>query len=115
MDLSENMLEGDASVLFGANKVNLQKINLAKNLLAFDLGKIRLSKSKDLEGLDLRNNRIYGTLPKVLTSLKYLKSLNVSYNNLCGQIPQGGKLQRFDESSYAHNKCLCGSPLPSCT
>ena len=40
MDLSQNMLEGDASVLFGANKVNLQKINLAKNLLAFDLGKI---------------------------------------------------------------------------
>jgi len=40
VDLSQNMLEGDASVLFGANKVNLQKINLAKNLLAFDLGKI---------------------------------------------------------------------------
>ncbi|KAL9296271.1 hypothetical protein ACSQ67_022167 [Phaseolus vulgaris] len=42
VDLSQNMLEGDASVLFGANKVNLQKINLAKNLLAFDLGKIFL-------------------------------------------------------------------------
>lgn len=115
MDLSQNMLEGDASVLFGAEKERLQKINLAKNLLAFDLGKIRLSKSKDLGGLDLRNNRIYGNLPKVLTSFKYLKRLNVSYNNLCGEIPQGGKLQRFDESCYAHNKCLCGSPLPACT
>ncbi|BAT74056.1 hypothetical protein LR48_Vigan464s002400 [Vigna angularis] len=115
VDLSQNMLEGDASVLFGAKKERLQKINLAKNLLAFDLGKIRLSKSKDLGGLDLRNNRIYGNLPKVLTSFKYLKRLNVSYNNLCGEIPQGGKLQRFDESCYAHNKCLCGSPLPSCT
>ncbi|KAL9329093.1 hypothetical protein ACSQ67_004096 [Phaseolus vulgaris] len=88
VDLSENMLEGDASVLFGANK-NLRKIDLAKNLLAFDLGKISL-RSKNLEGLDLRKNRIYGTLPKVLTSLKYLRTLNVSYNNLCGQIPQGG-------------------------
>nr|CAH10218.1 polygalacturonase inhibiting protein [Phaseolus vulgaris]CAI11360.1 polygalacturonase inhibiting protein precursor [Phaseolus vulgaris]CDN96901.1 PvBPGIP4 [Phaseolus vulgaris] len=113
VDLSENMLEGDASVLFGANK-NLRKIDLAKNLLAFDLGKISL-RSKNLEGLDLRKNRIYGTLPKVLTSLKYLRTLNVSYNNLCGQIPQGGKLQRFSEYCYAHNKCLCGSPLPPCT
>ncbi|GKV34618.1 hypothetical protein SLEP1_g42981 [Rubroshorea leprosula] len=30
------------------------------------------------------------------------------------QIPVGGKLQRFDYSSYFHNRCLCGAPLPSC-
>jgi hypothetical protein len=23
-------------------------------------------------------------------------------------------LKRFDEYCYAHNKCLCGSPLPAC-
>jgi len=112
VDLSRNMLEGDASVLFGSDK-NTQKILLAKNSLAFDLGKVGLS--KNLNGLDLRNNRIYGTLPQGLTQLKFLHSLNVSFNNLCGQIPQGGNLQRFDASSYANNKCLCGSPLPACT
>ncbi|KAK7319341.1 hypothetical protein RJT34_04060 [Clitoria ternatea] len=111
VDLSRNMLEGDASMFFGAEK-NTQKINLAKNSLAFDLGKVGLS--KNLGGLDLRNNRIYGTLPQGLTSLKFLHRLNVSFNNLCGEIPQGGNLQRFDESSYVHNKCLCGSPLPPC-
>ncbi|KAL9329095.1 hypothetical protein ACSQ67_004098 [Phaseolus vulgaris] len=112
VDLSRNMLEGDASVLFGSDK-NTKKIHLAKNSLAFDLGKVGLS--KNLNGLDLRNNRIYGTLPQGLAQLKFLQSLNVSFNNLCGEIPQGGNLKRFDVSSYANNKCLCGSPLPSCT
>lgn len=112
VDLSRNTLEGDASVLFGSSK-NTQKIILAKNLFAFDLGKVGLS--GNLNGLDVRNNLIYGTLPKGLTALEHLKTFNVSYNGLCGEIPQGGKLQRFDASSYAHNKCLCGSPLPACT
>ncbi|KAK7363233.1 hypothetical protein VNO77_05367 [Canavalia gladiata] len=111
VDLSRNMLQGDASVLFGSQK-NTQKIILAKNSLAFDLGKVGLS--KNLEGLDLRNNHIYGTLPEGLTALKFLHRLNVSFNSLCGEIPQGGNLQRFDVSSYLYNKCLCGSPLPPC-
>ncbi|KAK7363231.1 hypothetical protein VNO77_05365 [Canavalia gladiata] len=111
VDLSRNMLEGDASMLFGSGKPT-QKIKLAKNSLAFDLGKVGFSES--LGSLDLRKNRIYGTLPEGLTALKHLECLNVSYNDLCGEIPQGGKLQRFDVSSYFHNKCLCGSPLPSC-
>lgn len=111
VDLSRNMLEGDASVLFGSGK-ETQKILLGRNSLAFDVGKVGLS--KNLEALDLRNNRIYGTLPRGLTALKYLHKLNVSYNSLCGEIPQGGNLQRFDVSSYGHNKCLCGSPLPAC-
>lgn len=65
--------------------------------------------------LDLRNNRIYGTLPQGLATLKFLHHLNVSFNNLCGEILQGGNLQRFDVSSYVNNMCLCGSPLPACT
>jgi Leucine-rich repeat (LRR) protein len=111
VDLSRNALEGDASVLFGSNK-NTQKILLATNSLSFDIGKVGLS--KNLNGLDLRNNKIYGMLPEGLTELKFLHTFNVSYNNLCGEIPQGGNLKRFDEYCYAHNKCLCGSPLPAC-
>ncbi|KHN39165.1 Polygalacturonase inhibitor 2 [Glycine soja] len=106
------MLEGDASVLFGSEKDTVQ-INLGKNNLAFDLGKVEFSEI--LAILDLRHNRIYGTLPQGLTALKHLTKLNVSNNNLCGEIPQGGNLQRIKVNSYAHNKCLCGSPLPACT
>ncbi|XP_004504732.1 polygalacturonase inhibitor 2-like [Cicer arietinum] len=107
LDLSRNALEGDASVFFGSKK-ETQQIVLGNNKFGFDFGKVGLS--KNLEKLDLRNNKIYGTLPEGLTALKFLHKLNVSSNNLCGQIPS----LRFDETSYAHNKCLCGSPLPPC-
>jgi hypothetical protein len=105
------MLEGDGSVFFGSKK-RINEIVLAKNLFAFDIGKVELA--KDLKQLDLKRNKIYGTLPEGLSELKFLHYFNVSYNNLCGQIPQGSNLRRFDEYYYAHNKCLCGSPLPAC-
>ncbi|KAK7400235.1 hypothetical protein VNO78_11436 [Psophocarpus tetragonolobus] len=111
LDLSENMLEGDASMLFKAGK-HMEQIYLNNNLFSFDFGKVEFSKT--LKMIDISNNRIYGTLPKELTSLMHLQSFNVSYNNLCGEIPRGGGLKYTYESSYAHNKCLCGAPLPSC-
>lgn len=112
VDLSWNMLEGDASVFFGSHKFT-QKIRLTTNLFAFDFGKVELS--EELKWLELANNRIYGTIPKGLTALKHLKRLNVSFNDLCGEIPQDGNLQSFELSCYTNNKCLCGSPLPACT
>ncbi|XP_058731324.1 polygalacturonase inhibitor 2-like [Vicia villosa] len=108
VDLSRNSLEGDASMLFGSEKEIQAKILLGWNKLAFDIGKVGLS--KNLQALDLRNNKIYGRLPEELTKLQRLHKLNVSYNNLCGPIPYN----RFDEYCYAHNKCLCGPPLPAC-
>ncbi|KAK7400234.1 hypothetical protein VNO78_11435 [Psophocarpus tetragonolobus] len=111
VDLSDNMLEGDASMLFGSKK-HTQLIHLTNNKFSFDFGKVGLSKT--LKIIEVSNNRLYGTLPKGLLSLNDLRWLNVSHNNLCGEIPQGGGLKYLHESSYAHNKCLCGSPLPSC-
>ncbi|CAI8617821.1 unnamed protein product [Vicia faba] len=105
--LSHNAFEGDASMFFKSNISTHTKL-LAKNSFSFDIGKVGLS--KDLNALDLRSNKIYGVLPEGLSNLRFLHKLNVSYNNLCGQIPQ----LRFDETCYAHNKCLCGSPLPAC-
>ncbi|XP_050901126.1 polygalacturonase inhibitor 2 [Lathyrus oleraceus] len=107
LGLSRNSFEGDASMFFKSN-ISTHTISLAMNSFSFDIGKVGLS--KDLNSLDLRNNKIYGMLPDGLAQLRFLHKLNVSYNNLCGQIPQ----MRFDEYCYAHNKCLCGSPLPPC-
>ncbi|XP_058727571.1 polygalacturonase inhibitor 2-like [Vicia villosa] len=110
VNLGQNSLEGDASMLFGSKK-STEVIFLGDNFLTFDFEKLGLG--TNLQSVDLRNNRVYGKLPAGLTKLK-LTALNVSNNNLCGQIPQGGKLQSFNESCYAHNKCLCGSPLTAC-
>ncbi|KAL9254372.1 Polygalacturonase inhibitor-like protein [Drosera capensis] len=63
--------------------------------------------------LILSHNELSGSIPESLTKLT-LQNFNVSYNKLCGQIPQGGNLQSYDQYEYFHNKCLCGSPLPAC-
>lgn len=111
LDLSRNKLEGDASILFGSGKTP-QTVDLSRNQLSFDLSKMEFPTS--LISLDLNHNKVYGKLPQGLIAVN-LQFFNVSYNRLCGQIPVGGKLQSFDVSSYFHNKCLCGSPLPNCT
>ncbi|BFG38214.1 hypothetical protein CerSpe_244880 [Prunus speciosa] len=110
IDFSRNKLEGDASMIFGLNKTT-QIVDLSRNLLEFNLSKVEFSKS--LISLDLNHNQITGSIPVGLTQVD-LQFLNVSYNRLCGQIPVGGKLQSFDSSTYFHNRCLCGAPLPSC-
>ncbi|KAL4339669.1 hypothetical protein GQ457_08G016420 [Hibiscus cannabinus] len=110
IDLSRNMLQGDASVLFGSNKTTF-RIDLSRNMFQFDLSKLQFPNS--LANLDLNHNKIMGSIPARLTELD-LQFLNVSYNRLCGQIPVGGRLQSFDYSTYFHNRCLCGAPLESC-
>ncbi|CAL5191842.1 unnamed protein product [Lathyrus oleraceus] len=111
INLSENKLEGDASMLFG-NKKRIMRLDLSRNLLSFDLSKVDLPKS--LTFLHLDHNYIYGKIPQVLNKVNALERFNVSYNLLCGEIPQGGDLQRFGVFAFYHNKCLCGSPLPKC-
>jgi len=108
VDLSHNAFEGDASMFFKSN-ILTYTITLGMNSFSFDISKVGLS--KDLNKLDIRHNKIYGKLPEGLSELRYLHKLNVSDNNLCGQIPMNS---RFDASCYVLNKCLCGSPLPAC-
>ncbi|GAB4843807.1 hypothetical protein Ancab_040475 [Ancistrocladus abbreviatus] len=110
LNFSRNKLTGDASFLF-PNK-NLLGIDLNKNLLSFDLSNVKFNLF--LQDIDISHNMIYGRIPKSLTKLTNLQRLNVTYNNLCGPIPTGGTLQNFNETSYFHNKCLCGAPLPAC-
>ncbi|EXC30884.1 Polygalacturonase inhibitor [Morus notabilis] len=111
IDLSENRLEGDVVPLFRSKK-KMELVDLSGNLLRFDLSKVEFPSS--LVSLDLSENKVFGILPEQLTELTGLKSFNVSYNKLCGKIPVGGNLQKFGESAYFHNCCLCGSPLESC-
>jgi Leucine-rich repeat (LRR) protein len=113
LDLSRNRFVGDASMLFGSNK-RLQYLDLSRNLFSFDFSKVDFPK-KSLTILNLNHNNIYGKIPPAVTKVEDFREFNVSYNLLCGEIPQGGYLHtRFDVFSYYHNKCLCGSPLPKC-
>ncbi|KAK1282191.1 Polygalacturonase inhibitor 1 [Acorus calamus] len=111
LDLSRNQLVGDASFLFGAAKPT-DTILISRNLLEFDLTKVAFP--VNLSSLDLSHNKIYGKIPAQITALDNLQFFNASYNSLCGEIPQGGRVQNFDQYSFFHNKCLCGAPLEAC-
>jgi Leucine-rich repeat (LRR) protein len=110
IDLSRNKLVGDASMLFGLNKTT-RNVYLSRNILNFNLSNVTFPSG--LENLDISHNKIFGSIPPQMTQIP-LQSLNMSYNRLCGQIPVGGKLQSFDNSTYFHNRCLCGVPLENC-
>ncbi|KAI3738804.1 hypothetical protein L2E82_28968 [Cichorium intybus] len=114
-DVSRNNLSGDASMLFGAWKDNTNFVDISRNSFEFDLSPVSFM-TKELAYLDLSHNKIYGKIPSQIMEALELQYFNVSYNRLCGKIPSPWKLkyESFDNSSFMHNRCLCGSPLAQC-
>lgn len=110
VSLSGNNFSGDATMFFGHNKTSV-RLDLSMNNFHFDLSEVKFAKS--LVSLDLSHNIIYGELPSRLTKLP-LDHFNVSFNSLCGSIPQGGLLQTFEVYEFSNNLCLCGAPLERC-
>ncbi|KAF3322175.1 Polygalacturonase inhibitor [Carex littledalei] len=108
--LGDNQLTGDASFLFGRDK-NLNALNLANNKFKFNLTNVEIPEVLDILVID--HNKIYGSIPAEVAARKWLQ-FDVSYNQLCGPIPQGRYTHRFGAKHFDHNKCLCGRPLAPC-
>jgi hypothetical protein len=108
LDLSRNRFTGDASGLFGRGK-ELQYLDLSRNAFSFDLSGVGLP--EQLYFVDVSHNAITGGIPAEVANLTNLQFFNVSYNRLCGAVPTGGNMERFDLFNFQHNKCLCGTPL----
>ncbi|XP_059627272.1 receptor-like protein EIX2 [Cornus florida] len=66
-----------------------------------------------LESLDLSRNQLSGEIPIGITRLNFLAVLDLSNNNLSGKIPSSTQLQSFDASAYSGNDELCELPLPN--
>ncbi|XP_042005953.1 receptor-like protein EIX2 [Salvia splendens] len=69
---------------------------------------------KMLDSLDLSHNQLSGEIPTSLAEIHTLGVLDLSNNNLLGKIPTSTQLQSFNASTYAGNDGLCGDPLPLC-
>ncbi|KAL5202829.1 hypothetical protein ABZP36_013781 [Zizania latifolia] len=108
VDLSRNALTGDASMLLGRGKA-LQYVDLSRNALSFNMSGVEFP--EQVSGVDVSHNGIIGSIPAQVTNLTNLQLFNVSYNKMCGAVPTGGNMDRFDAYCFRHNKCLCGAPL----
>ncbi|XP_043722215.1 LRR receptor-like serine/threonine-protein kinase ERECTA isoform X1 [Telopea speciosissima] len=134
LDISNNKISGSIPSSLG-DLEHLLKLNLSKNCLAgyipMEFGNLR-----SVMEIDLSNNHLAGPIPQELGQLPYLYSLrvennnlsgnvlpltncfsltilNVSYNNLVGEIPTGNNFSRFRPDSFVGNPGLCGYWLRS--
>jgi hypothetical protein len=126
MRLSVTLMDIDAFVfLTELTVLSLKNNSISGNMMNF-------SSNNKMKQLDLSGNRLYGSIPKSLLSLKLLGSLllqdnyltgpipefnqsslrvfNVSNNDLDGSIPKTHTLQSFGPDSYSSNPQLCGPP-----
>ncbi|KAH0886673.1 hypothetical protein HID58_062769 [Brassica napus] len=63
------------------------------------------------ESIDLSSNQLSWTIPSGLGTLSFLAYINVSHNQLKGEIPQGTQIMGQPKSSFEGNAGLCGLPL----
>nr|KYP73569.1 LRR receptor-like serine/threonine-protein kinase GSO2 [Cajanus cajan] len=112
LDLSDNNLMGSIPQCIG----NFTGMILGKKSSATEPRHIpkRIGNMKSLESLDISHDQLSGTISYSISSLTWLSHLNLSYNNLSGQIPKGNQLSSLDDPFiYIGNPFLCGTPLPN--
>ncbi|KAL0886163.1 hypothetical protein Bca101_010146 [Brassica carinata] len=131
LDLSDNKINGIIPSSLG-DLEHLLKMNLSRNhitgVVPADIGNLR-----SIMEIDLSNNDISGPIPEELNQLQNMRLennnltgnvgslanclsltvLNVSYNNLVGDIPKSNNFSRFSPDSFIGNPGLCGSWLNS--
>lgn len=110
LNLSRNHLTGYIPAEFG-NLRSVMDIDLSNNQLT-GLIPQELSQLQNMFSLRLEHNNISGNVVSLINCLS-LGVLNVSYNNLAGDIPTTNNFSRFSPDSFVGNPDLCGYWLNS--
>ncbi|CAH2049297.1 unnamed protein product [Thlaspi arvense] len=63
------------------------------------------------QSLDFSRNTLSAGIPTTMDNLNFLQYLDLSYNDLTGEVPSGTQLKSFGPLPYAGNLMLCGPPL----
>ncbi|KAF6174286.1 hypothetical protein GIB67_040779 [Kingdonia uniflora] len=103
--LTKNNFSGSIPSDFFSKMESLKKVWLSGNGFAGEIP-ISLSNLPNLIELHLEYNKFSGKIPQVLPAK--LTSLDLSYNDLEGEIPASFK---FKAESFAGNEKLCGTQL----
>lgn len=67
-----------------------------------------------LDYLNLSRNELVGSIPASIASMQSLTSVDFSYNNLSGLVPETGQFSYFNATSFVGNPNLCGPYLGPC-
>ncbi|CAK9135770.1 unnamed protein product [Ilex paraguariensis] len=107
LDLTENQIRGDISVVIGdlsrCSDCLLEKLDLRHNQLSGEIPE-SLGNLKNLKFLGLDENFITGTIPESIGGLSKLDVLNLGLNQLSGTIPESvGKLAELTRLELYQN------------
>ncbi|XP_010245675.1 PREDICTED: receptor-like protein kinase 2 [Nelumbo nucifera] len=112
LDLSSNALSGGIPV----ELCRIEALDIALNLSRNELtGPIpaQISALSKLSILDLSHNKLGGELTP-LSGLENLVSLNISYNNFTGLLPDNKLFRQLSATELAGNQGLCAFGRDSC-
>ncbi|KAH6776668.1 hypothetical protein C2S52_014229 [Perilla frutescens var. hirtella] len=116
LDLSHNRLSGLLPISL-SSCVMLETLRLESNSLHGEIPD-SLRALRGLEDLDLSRNNFSGTIPRFLAELSLLR-LNISFNELHGEVPTEGVFKNETAVSLEGNRDLCGGiailNLPACS
>lgn len=93
---------------------NLQSLDLDNNKFAGDFPEFIITWFQSLKELDLSGNMLSGPIPQSLATLS-LEKLNLSHNNFTGVLPVFSERKFGAEAFEGNNPGLCGLPLNSCS
>ncbi|TXG48843.1 hypothetical protein EZV62_024718 [Acer yangbiense] len=101
LDLSHNKIMSGS--LQQANLRNLKFLNLSENGMIESLQELGICNFKNLIELDLSKNNFEGHLPPCVNNLTILRALDLSYNQLTGNIPSLNLLTSLEYLSLWDN------------
>ncbi|XP_058094835.1 MDIS1-interacting receptor like kinase 2-like [Magnolia sinica] len=107
LKLSENYLNGSIPFQIG-NLIHLQgALDLSHNSLNGEISS-QIGNLHMLEMLNLSHNMFSGSIPKSFEGMLSLQSVDFSYNDLEGPIPNSKAFQKALVEAFIKNKGLCG-------